>query len=60
MTRQERMSQQRKGESKLKGIMKDQETKKYKDVNGKTLIEKARQRSLVEYQNGWRVKVSNL
>ena len=34
MTRQERMSQQRKGESKLKGIMKDQETKKYKDATG--------------------------
>ena len=34
MTRQERMKQQRKGETMLRGIMKDQETSKYKKETG--------------------------
>ena len=34
MTRQERMKQQRKGETMLRGIMKDQETAKYKKETG--------------------------
>lgn len=34
MTRQERMKQQRKGETMLRGIMKDQETDKYKKTTG--------------------------
>ena len=34
MTRQERMKQQRKGETMLRGIFKDQETAKYKKETG--------------------------
>ena len=42
LTRSERMKQQRKGETMLRGIMKDQETKKYKDVTGKNPDAKGR------------------
>ena len=42
MTRAERMKQQRKGETMLRGIFKDQETKKYKDVTGKNPDAKGR------------------
>ena len=46
MTRQERMSQQRKGESKLKGIMKQQETDKYKKATGQNPDRKAKTKIL--------------
>ena len=46
MTRQERMSQQRKGESKLKGIMKQQETDKYKKATGVNPDRKAKTKIL--------------
>ena len=42
MTRQERMKQQRKGETMLRGIMKDQETAKYKKETGKNPDAKGR------------------
>ena len=42
MTRQERMKVTRKGETMLRGIMKDQETKKYKDATGKNPDAKGR------------------
>ena len=46
MTRSERMSQQRKGEAKLKGIMKDQETPKYKAATGTNPDRKAKTKIL--------------
>ena len=46
MTRSERMSQQRKGESKLKGIMKQQETDKYKSATGQNPDRKAKTKIL--------------
>ena len=46
MTRSERMSQQRKGEAKLKGIMKDQETSKYKSATGQNPDRKAKTKIL--------------
>ena len=46
MTRSERMSQQRKGEAKLKGIMKDQETSKYKAATGVNPDRKAKTKIL--------------
>ena len=46
MTRSERMSQQRKGESKLKGIMKQQETDKYKKATGQNPDRKAKTKIL--------------
>ena len=46
MTRSERMSQQRKGEAKLKGIMKDQETSKYKAATGQNPDRKAKTKIL--------------
>ena len=42
MTRQERMKQQRKGETMLRGIMKDQETAKYKKETGQNPDAKGR------------------
>ena len=42
MTRQERMKQQRKGETMLSGIMKDQETAKYKKETGQNPDAKGR------------------
>ena len=49
MTRAERMKVVRKGETKLRNIMKGQETEKYKKEQDKTLIRKQSKRLWVEY-----------